>query len=68
MYEATSELDSVTEQYIQDSFKELMVDSTTLVIVHKLSKLLCMDRMLIFDKAVIFEEEAPKQLVEQNSL
>ncbi|HWY35757.1 MAG TPA: ABC transporter ATP-binding protein, partial [Nitrosopumilaceae archaeon] len=43
--EATSQLDSVTESEIQDSLWDLMQNKTTLVIAHRLSTLLHMDRI-----------------------
>lgn len=54
--EATSALDSVTERYIQDSLEKLMENRTSLVIAHRLSTLVHMDRILVFDKGKIVEE------------
>ncbi len=54
--EATSQLDSVTESFIQESLRALMQDKTTLVIAHRLSTLLNMDRILVFDKGNIVED------------
>ncbi|MDG7052549.1 MAG: ATP-binding cassette domain-containing protein [Wolbachia endosymbiont of Alcedoecus sp.] len=48
--EATSQLNSVTESDIQKSLWELMQGKTTIVIAHRLSTLLHMDRILVFDK------------------
>lgn len=44
--EATSQLDSVTERLIQESLWELMQNNTTLVIAHRLSTLLHIDRIV----------------------
>lgn len=66
--EATSQLDSVTESLIQDSLWDLMQDKTTLVIAHRLSTLLHMDRILVFDKGKIVEEGNHESLLEKQGL
>jgi ATP-binding cassette subfamily B protein len=48
--EATSQLDSVTESFIQEGLWSLMQNKTTIVIAHRLSTLLHMDRLLVFDR------------------
>lgn len=54
--EATSQLDSVTESDIQESLWQLMQDKTTIVIAHRLSTLLHMDRIIVFDQGKIVED------------
>ena len=54
--EATSALDSMTEAKIQASLHDLMQNKTTLVIAHRLSTLLNMDRILVFERGRIIEE------------
>lgn len=66
--EATSQLDSVTEQQIQDSLWHLMQDKTTIVIAHRLSTLLHMDRILVFDKGKIVEDGTHTELLAKNGL
>ncbi|KTD63211.1 ABC transporter ATP-binding protein [Legionella shakespearei] len=66
--EATSQLDSLTEEYIQESLKPLCEDKTTIVVAHRLSTLLNMDRILVFDKGVIVEDGSHEELLEQNGL
>ncbi|AZL16120.1 ABC transporter ATP-binding protein [Rickettsiales endosymbiont of Stachyamoeba lipophora] len=66
--EATSQLDSLTENQIQDSLWKLMQGKTTLVIAHRLSTLLNMDRLLIFDQGKIIEDGTHKQLIAQGGL
>ncbi|MBP9691799.1 MAG: ABC transporter ATP-binding protein [Alphaproteobacteria bacterium] len=61
--EATSQLDSVTERLIQDSLWELMQDKTTIVIAHRLSTLLHMDRILVFDNGKIVEDGTHQELL-----
>ncbi len=66
--EATSSLDSVTENLIQDSLKKLMDGKTTIVIAHRLSTLLEMDRILVFDKGTIVEDGSHKILLRKKSM
>lgn len=54
--EATSSLDGHTEHLIQQSLQQLMLDKTVLVIAHRLSTLLNMDRILVFDKGYVVED------------
>lgn len=61
--EATSQLDSVTENDIQDSLSHLMKNKTTIVVAHSLSTLLHMDRILVFDKGKIMEDGSHKELL-----
>lgn len=68
MDEATSQLDSVTERFIQGVLWELMDDKTTIVIAHRLSTLLNMDRILVFDRGHIVEEGSHKSLLAKNGL
>lgn len=66
--EATSQLDSVTENEIQDSIQKLMHDKTTLVIAHRLSTLLHMDRILVFDRGKIVESGSHQELLASGKL
>ncbi len=54
--EATSALDSVTERLVQESMKELLQHTTSIVIAHRLSTLHYVDRLLVFDKGVLVQE------------
>ncbi|MBX9889786.1 MAG: ATP-binding cassette domain-containing protein [Amoebophilaceae bacterium] len=66
--EATSQLDSVTESLIQESLWALMQNKTTIVIAHRLSTLLQMDRILVFDKGQIVEDGTHAALLARNGL
>ncbi len=66
--EATSQLDSVTEQYIQESLWELMQNKTTIVIAHRLSTLLHMDRILVFDNGKIVEDGTHQELLAKGGM
>jgi ATP-binding cassette subfamily B protein len=63
--EATSALDSITERIIQESLEGLMKGKTTIVIAHRLSTLLEMDRILVFDKGSIVEDGGHTQLLKK---
>ena len=66
--EATSQLDSVTESQIQDSLLDLMENKTTLIVAHRLSTLLHMDRILVFDQGSIVEDGSHEVLLAKNGL
>lgn len=66
--EATSQLDSIIENYIQESLFELMKNKTTLVIAHRLSTLLYMDRILVFDQGKIIQDGSHQELLAQDGL
>jgi ATP-binding cassette, subfamily B, bacterial len=61
--EATSALDSVTEAVIQESLSQLMDDRTAIVIAHRLSTLLHMDRILVFDQGQLIQDGTHEQLL-----
>lgn len=66
--EATSQLDSVTEETIQRSLWSLMQGKTTLVIAHRLSTLLRMDRILVFQQGKIVEDGTHESLLKAKGL
>lgn len=66
--EATSQLDSMTENIIQDSLQKLMQNKTTIVIAHRLSTLLHMDRILVFDNGKIIEDGTHQDLLVKGGL
>ena len=66
--EATSQLDSVTERDIQESLWELMQDKTTIVIAHRLSTLLHMDRIIVFSEGKIMEDGTHTELTASGGL
>ena len=66
--EATSQLDSITEHDIQESLWTLMQDKTTIVVAHRLSTLLHMDRIIVFDKGKIVEAGTHEELLNANGL
>jgi ATP-binding cassette subfamily B protein len=66
--EATSQLDSVTEHYIQKNLWKLMRNKTAIVIAHRLSTLLGMDRILLFDNGRIIADGTHAELLKNSKL
>ena len=54
--EATSSLDSITEQLIRDAIEVLMGGRTSILIAHRLSTVRRVDRILVFDRGRIIEQ------------
>jgi ATP-binding cassette subfamily B protein len=61
--EATSSLDSITEQAIQETLEEVMRDKTVIVVAHRLSTIAHLDRILVFDQGVIAEDGSHAELL-----
>lgn len=66
--EATSSLDSISEQNIHKAFIELIKEKTVLVVAHRLSTLQTMDRIIVMDKGHIAEEGNHKALLKKQGL
>lgn len=66
--EATSQLDSITEEKIQNVLLKIIKDKTTIIIAHRLSTLLKMDRILVFDNGKIVEDGTHQNLLKINGL
>jgi ATP-binding cassette subfamily B protein len=68
MDEATSQLDSLTEMNIKNSLNELMEKKTTIIIAHRLSSLVNMDRILVFKSGKIVENGNHEELLLENGI
>ena len=66
--EATSALDSQTEALIQESIATLCRGKTVLVIAHRLSTLLGLDRIVVLDQGRIVEEGNHQSLLAAKGL
>ena len=66
--EATSSLDSRSEQSILASLKQVAMQHTTLVIAHRLSTIIDADRILVLDKGELVEQGTHQQLLSQKGL
>ena len=63
--EATSSVDSETEQLIQDSIEKMMQGRTSIVIAHRLSTIQKADKILVLNKGAIVETATHESLLEQ---
>ncbi len=61
--EATSALDSESEKLIQEAMDEVMRSKTVIVIAHRLSTVMKMDRIIVMDKWEIIEEGSHGELL-----
>lgn len=63
MDEATSSLDSKSEQLIQEAMDEVLRNKTAIVIAHRLSTIMKMDKIIVMDKWQIIEHGSHKELL-----
>lgn len=66
--EATSSLDSQSEQTILESMREVAENHTTLVIAHRLSTIVDADVILVMDKGTIVEQGNHAALLDKQGL
>jgi ATP-binding cassette subfamily B protein len=64
--EATSSLDSQSEQGILKALREIAREQTTLVIAHRLSTIVDADRILVLDQGEIVEQGTHRELLSLN--
>lgn len=61
--EATSSLDSESEQLIQSSLQTLMKGKTVIAVAHRLSTIMAMDRILVLEDGAIIDQGSHAQLL-----
>ena len=66
--EATSSLDSETEDKIQKAINLLTKDKTTLVIAHRLSTILNSDKIYVIDNGFIVDEGKHNELIKNSKI
>ena len=63
--EATSNLDTESETFIQKSLDDLMKDRTTFVIAHRLSTIKKADQILVIEEGQIVERGTHDELIDK---
>ncbi len=66
--EATSSLDSESEQLVQEALDNLMKGRTSFVIAHRLSTIRNADKIVLIDKGIVSEAGTHTELMNQNGL
>ncbi len=66
--EATANIDTETEQWIQDALEKLMAGRTTIMVAHRLSTIQHADQIFVMHKGRIREQGTHQELLEQNGI
>lgn len=66
--EATSSIDTETEQFIQQAVNRIMEERTSLVVAHRLSTIQRCDRILVFHHGVLREAGTHNELLSERGL
>ena len=66
--EATSSLDSESEQLVQEALENLMKGRTSFVIAHRLSTIRNADKIVLIDKGIVSESGTHSELMSHNGL
>lgn len=68
MDEATSSIDTATEQLIQHAIKRVMQDRTSITIAHRLSTIQRVDKIVVLHKGTVREVGRHRELLQQRGL
>ena len=66
--EATANIDTETEQWIQDALQKLMEGRTTIMVAHRLSTIQHADKIIVLHKGKIRESGTHQELLEMNGI
>ena len=66
--EATSDLDTESEYYVQKALENLMQARTTLVIAHRLSTVINADKILVFDDGRLVDSGHHEELIKRDGI
>ena len=66
--EATANIDTETEQWIQEALEKLMEGRTTIMVAHRLSTIQHADKIIVMHKGRIRESGAHQELLDQNGI
>ena len=66
--EATSSLDSISENLIQEAIEPLLKNRTSMVIAHRLSTIMAADQILVMDKGQIVEQGVHEELLKNGGV
>ncbi len=66
--EATSSLDSLSEELIQTALQKVMQNRSSLVIAHRLSTILAADKILVLDQGRLVQQGSHESLLAQGGL
>ena len=64
--EATANIDTKTEGYIQKSIDKISANRTSIFIAHRLATIVNVDKILVLNKGKIIEQGNHKSLIEEN--
>lgn len=66
--EATSSLDSKSEQLVQDALEKLFKNKLVIIIAHRFSTIQNVDRIIVLDKGTIVDSGRPSELAQRDGV